>query len=127
MVVVLVKEVKLVIVVDDLDFRIRDVTFEAKVFNRYGTFDQIVNKNMEDPSYAYLHCDFLDMATLTTITLKVKLPNIEMCEQYLQKGMFVRVEFFYIESKFKKGFEKGDMHVVIIIESTTIVSSIFAF
>ncbi len=41
--------------------------------------------------------------------------------------MFVMVEFFYIELKFKRGFEKGDMHVVITIESTTIVSSIPAF
>jgi hypothetical protein len=41
--------------------------------------------------------------------------------------MFVKVEFFCIESKSKKRFEKGDMHVVIIIESTTIVSSILAF
>jgi hypothetical protein len=39
MVVVLVKEARLVVTVDDLDFEIRDVTFEAKVFNRYGTFD----------------------------------------------------------------------------------------
>jgi hypothetical protein len=37
-------------VVDDLDFKIKDVSFEAKVFNRYGTFDWIVNKSMEDPS-----------------------------------------------------------------------------
>ncbi len=37
------------------------------------------------------------------------------------------VENFSIESKSKRGFEKGDMHVVIIVESTTIVSSIFAF
>jgi hypothetical protein len=41
--------------------------------------------------------------------------------------MFVRVENVGIESKFKRGFEKGDMHVVIIIESTTIVSLIHAF
>jgi hypothetical protein len=41
--------------------------------------------------------------------------------------MFVRVENFGIESKSKKGFDKGDMHVVIIIESTTIVSSILTF
>jgi hypothetical protein len=83
MVVVLVKEVRLIVAVDDLDFRIRDVTFQANVLNRYGTFDQIANKSMEDPSYAYLHCDLLDMATLTTITLKVTLLHIEMCEQYL--------------------------------------------
>jgi len=38
--------------------------------------------------------------------------------------MFVRVNFFGIESKSKKDFEKGDMHVVITIELTTIVSPI---
>jgi hypothetical protein len=39
MVVVLMKEVKLVTMVDDLDFEIRDVVFETKVFSRYDTFD----------------------------------------------------------------------------------------
>jgi hypothetical protein len=39
MVVIPMKEVKLVVAVDDLDFGIRDVAFEANVFNRYGTFD----------------------------------------------------------------------------------------
>jgi hypothetical protein len=38
-VVVLIKETRLIVTVDDLDFRIRDDTFEAKVFNRYGAFD----------------------------------------------------------------------------------------
>jgi hypothetical protein len=45
-------------VVDDLDFKIKNVAFEAKMFNRYGTFDQIANMSMENPSYAYLHCDY---------------------------------------------------------------------
>jgi hypothetical protein len=43
------KEVRLVTMVDDLNLRIKDVAFEAKVLNKYGTFDQIANKNMEDP------------------------------------------------------------------------------
>jgi hypothetical protein len=34
---------------------------------------------------------------------------------------------FGIESKSKRGFEKVDMHVVIIVESTTIVSPITIF
>ncbi len=76
---------------------------------------------MKDPNYAYLHCDLLDRVVLTTIILKVKLSHINMHEQHLQKGMFVRVKFFGIESKSKRGFEKGDMHIVITIESTTIV------
>jgi hypothetical protein len=50
-----------------------------------------------------------------------------MYEQHLQKCMFVRVENFGIESKSKRGFEKSDMHVVITIESTTIVLLILAF
>jgi hypothetical protein len=56
--------------------------------------------------------DLLNLATLTTIILRVKLPYIEMHEQHLQKCMFLRVENFGIESMSKRGFEKGDMHVV---------------
>jgi hypothetical protein len=108
MAIVPVKEGRLIVVMDDLDFGIRDVAFETNVFYRYGTFDQIANRNMEIPGYAYLHCDLLDRATLTIITLRVKSPHIDMHEQYLQKGMFVRVEFLCIESKSIMGFEKGD-------------------
>ncbi len=79
---------------------------------------------MEDTSYAYLHCDLLDNTPLMTITLKVKSFHIKMYEQYLQNDMYVKV-IFCIELKSKRGFEKGDMHVVITIESTTIVSSLF--
>jgi hypothetical protein len=35
MVIILVKEVQLIVAVDDLYYRIKDV-FEAKMFNRYG-------------------------------------------------------------------------------------------
>jgi hypothetical protein len=41
--------------------------------------------------------------------------------------MFVRVNFFGIESKSKKGFEKDDIHVVITIKSTTLMLSIIDF
>jgi hypothetical protein len=39
MVIVPMKEATLVVTMDDLDFGTRNVTFEAKVFNKYGTFD----------------------------------------------------------------------------------------
>jgi hypothetical protein len=54
--VVPMKEVRLVVEVDDMDFKIKDATFEGKMFNMHGTFDQIANRSMEDPSY----CDLLD-------------------------------------------------------------------
>jgi len=37
--IITIKEGRLVVVVNDLDFEIKDVTFEAKVFNKYNTFD----------------------------------------------------------------------------------------
>ncbi len=39
----------------------------------------------------------------------------------------MKVKNFGIESKSKRGFEKGDMHVVIIVKSMTIVSPITIF
>jgi hypothetical protein len=87
MVVIPVKESRLVVAMDDLDFGIKDVAFEAKVHNKYGTFDQIANRSME--GYAYLHRDLLDEAILTTVILRMKSPHINRHEQHLQKGMFV--------------------------------------
>jgi hypothetical protein len=39
MAIISVKEIRLIVVVDDFDFGIKDVAFEANVLNRYGTFD----------------------------------------------------------------------------------------
>jgi hypothetical protein len=39
MVIVLMKEARIIVVVDDLDFQIRNVAFEAKALNKYDTFD----------------------------------------------------------------------------------------
>jgi hypothetical protein len=71
--------------VDDFDFRIKDVAFEAKVFNKYGNFDWIANRNMKDLGYAYLQYNLLDWVVSITITLKVKLLYIKI---HLQKCMF---------------------------------------
>ncbi len=74
MAIILMKEIRLMIWILELKM----LCLKQKVFNMYGTFDQIANKSMQDPSYAYLHCDLLDMAILTTITVKVKSPHIDM-------------------------------------------------
>ncbi len=74
------KESRLVVIMDDLDFKIKDVAFESKVFNRYGTFDRIANRSMEIPCYVYLNYNLLEMETLTTIILRVKSLHIKMHE-----------------------------------------------
>jgi hypothetical protein len=83
MVVVPMKEVKLIVAMDDLDFGIKNVAFETKVLNKYGTFYRIANRSMEDSGYAYMHYDLLDEATLTIIILREESPFIEMHEQHL--------------------------------------------
>jgi hypothetical protein len=83
MVIILVKEGTLIIVVKNLDFGIRNVALEAMELNRYGTFDQIANRSMENPNYAYLYSDLLNKIVLTKITLKVKSFHIKMHEQHL--------------------------------------------
>jgi hypothetical protein len=61
------KEAQSIVVINDLYFGVKDFVFEAKVLNKYGTLDQITNKNTENSGYAYLHYDLLYMASLTTI------------------------------------------------------------
>jgi hypothetical protein len=56
MVIIIVKKIWLIIAMDDLDFEVKDVAFEANVFNRFGTFYWIPDKNREDWGYAYLQC-----------------------------------------------------------------------
>ncbi len=45
--IIVVKEAKLVVVVNDLDFGIKNIAFQAKVFNKYGIFDQIAKRAWE--------------------------------------------------------------------------------
>jgi len=78
MVIILVKESKLVVAMDDLDFKIRDVAFKVKVLNMYGTIDRMINKNMENLRYPYSHWHLLDSGKPpsflmdSTMNLKVK-------------------------------------------------------
>ncbi len=81
---------------------------------------------MNDPYYVYIYCELLDIISLTTITSRVKSPHIQMHEN-VQKRFYVKVENFGIEVRSWKGFEKGDMSIILTMESTVIVSSIKTF
>jgi hypothetical protein len=125
--IVVVHKDRRVTSVDDLDMGFHDVTFEGLVPNWYGIFGHITQKTMDDLGYVYLYCELLDRVGLTTITLRVKSPHIQMHEDVLQKGLYVKVENFGIEAKSQRGFEKRDMPNILMVESTTILSSITMF
>jgi hypothetical protein len=50
-----------------------------------------------------------------------------MHENVLQKKLYVKVENFGIEAKSQRGFEKNNMPNILMVESTTILSSITMF
>ncbi len=77
---IVVQKGRRVVSVDDLDYGVQDVAFEDKILNWYGTYDRIAKKLIDDPSYAYFYCDFLDTTSLTTITLRVKSFHIHVHE-----------------------------------------------
>ncbi len=94
-------EVRLVLVVNDLDFGIKNVAFQAKVFKKYGIFDQIANKSMGDPSYAYLHCDLLDKVALTIVLLRVKLFHIKMMKNICKRACLWRLKTLALNQNLK--------------------------
>ncbi len=80
MFIITIKEGKMLVIMNDLNCGVQDVAFEAKVFNRYGTYDCITNKSLKDLSYVYLHHGLLNKVIMITITLRVKSSHIEMHE-----------------------------------------------
>ncbi len=72
--IVTMKKGRLVVEVDELDLELMMLHLKQRCsIGMYDTFDQIVNKTMEDQSYAYFHYNVLDsLITLTIVILKVK-------------------------------------------------------
>jgi hypothetical protein len=85
MFIISVKEGRMLVIMNDLNCGVRDVAFEAKVFNRYVTYDYIT-KSLKDLSYVYLHYGLLNKVIMITITLGVNSPHIEIHEHLLQKA-----------------------------------------
>jgi hypothetical protein len=66
------KQERVLVSVEELDKKVRDVAFEGRIMNRYGAFDLIVKGAMKNPNYSYLYCDLLDRDCYTTITMMIK-------------------------------------------------------
>jgi hypothetical protein len=90
-------------------------------------FDRITKKTMDGSGYAYIYCELLDRVGLTMITLRIKSPHIQMHENVLQKWLYVKVKNFGIEVGSHKGFEKGNIPIILIVESIISVLSITTF
>jgi hypothetical protein len=77
---------KLVVSVDDINEGNRDVAFEGKVLCWYRNWDPSKERN-----FPYLHCNLIDRAGFTTITISVRNPQIKQHEVKLHVGSFVQI------------------------------------
>jgi hypothetical protein len=107
---------RLVVFVNNINEGSRDVAFVGKVLCRYGNW----NPNKEH-KFLCLHCDLIDKAGFTTIIISVRNSQIEQHEEKLHVRFFVQIENLGISNKSEKSFEKGDMLVVLKVQSTTSV------
>ena len=120
------KASKPIISVTDIDENSRDVWFEGKILNRYGTFDFVRAGNSKRASgsslYPYLHCDLIDRECLTTVTMTIAGDVIHHHEEKIKPGTYVRVESFGVKRKHVGGFQKGDMpFAILVLQNTQVV------
>ncbi len=54
-----------IIVIDNLDSTIKDITFDCFVLNRYGNYDKTAPCN-------YLHANVIDIHDVCTITITIR-------------------------------------------------------
>jgi hypothetical protein len=90
----------LVVVIDDLDFRMKDIGFDCFVLNRYGNYDKIV-------PYNYLHADITNIHGVCTVTITIGGSFINFHKDKFTKGSHFKIENFTLRIRAK--FERGDL------------------
>jgi hypothetical protein len=77
----------LVVVIDDLDSTIKDITFDCFVQKRCGNYDRTA-------PYNYLHADVTDIHGVCTVTVTIGRSPINFHKDKFTKGNHLRIENF---------------------------------
>ena len=106
---------KVVACMTNIDENCRNVCFESKVLNHYGTFDYLhsnnANKSLDSSTYIYLYCDLIDQECLTIITMTISENVVDHYEKKIHQGVYTRVENFDVRCKHSGGFQKETCHM----------------
>ncbi len=76
-------------------------------------------------AFSYLHVDVIDIVRTTTITVNIKGGLIKTHSKFIKKGSFLRLKFFFVETK--TNYEKGGSDWMIELSTTTKVTTIPTF
>lgn len=72
----------------------------------------------EGKKHPYLHCNLIDRAKYTTITMNLMDPHIHQCETKLHVGSYIHIENLEVSSKSDNTIKKYDMPFVLKVLST---------
>jgi hypothetical protein len=99
-----------VVIIEDLDLTIRNMTFDYFVLNRYGNYDKTI-------PYNYLHADVIDIHNVCTANVIIGGSFINFHKDELTKGNHLRIEDFILLTRAK--FERGDLDLSLWLISST--------
>ena len=92
---------KAIIYVTDIEENLRDVWFEGKILNKYGTFDFVRAGNSKRAAksgfFPYMYCDLIDRECLTTVTMTIADDVIHHHEKNIKTRTYMRVESFGVK------------------------------
>jgi len=93
--------------------------------NVYGNLSISSTSPFKLMAFSYLHVDVIDIVRTTTITVNIKGGLIKTHSKFIKKGSFLRLKFFFVETK--TNYEKGGSDWMIELSTTTKVRTIPTF
>jgi len=89
----------LVLLMEDIDHKVRNVVFECLVLNVYDNLSISSTSPSKFMVFAYLHANVFDTVGTTTITISIKEGLIKTHVKFIKKGFFLQLENFSMKAK----------------------------
>jgi hypothetical protein len=89
----------LVLLMEDIDHKVRNVVFECLVLNVYDNLSISSTSPSKFMVFAYLHANVFDAVGTTTITISIKEGLIKTHVKFIKKGYFLQLENFSMKAK----------------------------
>jgi hypothetical protein len=90
---------RLILLVEDIDHTIHNVVFECLVLNVYGNSSISSTSPFQFVVFSYPHAYVIDIVGTTIIAISIKGGLIKTHVEFIKKGCFLWLEFFFVKAK----------------------------
>jgi hypothetical protein len=90
---------RLILLVADIDHRIRNVVFECLVLNVYDNLSISSTSLSKFVVFSYLHANIIDNVGTTTIIISIRGGLIKTHVEFIKKCCFLQLEKFFVKAK----------------------------